>query len=301
MATYTHLLVASDFSESAKAALTFAALLAQRLDATATLAHVYDSSPFRFGFSSPPSELAEQMRETAKRELDKLKETLYSTIKDVRTMAIDAESTSVAIAEHARACGADLVVVGTRGRSTVARLLMGSVAEGIVRLAHCDVLTIPPGSDDSHMPSGLLAPTDFSDGAASAIERAQLLAADLGARLTVLHVFDPGIPVPAPDPAARLFLPVEEVEAQLRAALDKLHKTRLGGSTYVDLDLVVASSHAEGIVTYADEHRVGLVVVGSFGQSALARFLIGSVAERVVRAAHCPVLTVKTKAAPQGS
>jgi nucleotide-binding universal stress UspA family protein len=297
MTIYKHLLVATDLSEPATIAAQLAARLAVKLGATVTLAHVYDSTPFHLGVSTAPKELGDRMRGGAREALDKLKRELFSEVSDVHTLAIDAESVPVAIAEHARENEADLVVVGTRGRSTLARLLMGSVAEGIVRLAACDVLSVAPGSDVSALPQRVLAPTDFSDPSAYAVKRARSLAGEVGARMTLLHVFDPSVPIPAPEDSAEMFLDSEEAQAKLRLSLENLHETALGGSPEVDLDVMVAHSYAEGIVAYANDQRASMIVVGSFGQGAFERFLIGSVAERVIRAAHCPVLTVR---APQG-
>jgi nucleotide-binding universal stress UspA family protein len=295
MPTYKHLLLATDFSEASTHASELAARIAERLGAMVTIAHVYDSTPFHLGHALPPQQLAEGLSASAATRLDDVRKEHFPAASNVRTLAIDAESAAAAVSEQARGSGVDLVVVGTRGRSGLARLLIGSVADSIVRLSPCDVLTVPPGSNTTELPRTVLAPTDFSEAAGVAVGRAHALATALDAELTVAHVFDPSVPIPAPNEAAGLWLPQDQVEAELRGKLDMLHETELGKSPRVRTELIVADSHAEGIVAYAEDQGMGMIVVGSFGLGALERFLIGSVAERVVRAAHCPVLTVRSR------
>jgi nucleotide-binding universal stress UspA family protein len=136
----------------------------------------------------------------------------------------------------------------------------------------------------------VLAPTDFSDPSRQAIKYACELAKRFGAELTLLHVVQPptvalayGTPLPEellhPEPAAQ-------------RELDKLELPDGEGIPRVRRDIRSGTPFVE-ILRYAKENGTDLVVMGTHGGSGLMHALIGSVAEKVVRKAPCPVLTVR--------
>ena len=301
MAVYNKLLLATDFSDSSMMATKVAAQLAAHFSVPMILAHVFDSTPFRFGFPTSRDELGKKLEQAAVKELERYRKDHLSTVSKVMPIALDAESAPTAIAEYAKDNDVDLCIVGTHGRTGIARLLIGSVAENIVRHAHCDVLTVRPGTEDADVPSKILAPTDFSDGSLLAVSKAHDLAVSFNAELIVLHVFDPTVPIPAGSDAPGPFMSQESIEAELKQALVKLHEAELGESERVKTELLVSDSYAEGICAYAEDNAIDRIVVGSHGRGALSRFLIGSVAERVVRNAECPVLTIRASQAQPDS
>ncbi len=138
----------------------------------------------------------------------------------------------------------------------------------------------------------ILLATDFSSAADQAVDKAGELARTLGAKLTVLHVH--GRPPAAPEavvPNERV-LSSSDLDNETREDLETLKNAR-----FADLDSVALASRehasaAMAICDYADQHDIDLIVVGSHGRTGLTRFLIGSVAEKVVRHAHHPVLVV---------
>lgn len=295
MSTYQHLMLATDFSESAARAAKLTACLARAFGARSTATHVFDATPFRFGFGGSREELIEQLAAAATKELERVVKDHLAGLPNVEAAAIDAESAPMAIADQARARGVDLCVVGTQGRTGLARLLIGSVAENVVRHAPCDVLSVPPKSVVDHVPRRILAPTDFSEAAGIAVDAADRLAKSFEAELTLVHCFDPSLPVPNTSDAPGPFMPVMKLREELQKALDEARKSRFGDDARVSTALVAADSTAEGINAYAADNKSELIVIGSHGKSAFARFLIGSVTERVVRGAPCPVLTVRAK------
>ncbi len=133
----------------------------------------------------------------------------------------------------------------------------------------------------------ILHPTDFSDLSKPAFELASALARDYGAKLTVLHVAVPP-PVFAPDGIA-MPMPVEE-PFEDRA---KLAEFRSDDPRVTVEHRLVEGSPAEEILRIAREMKADLIVVGTHGKGGLARLIVGSVAESVLRKASCPVLTVK--------
>jgi nucleotide-binding universal stress UspA family protein len=137
----------------------------------------------------------------------------------------------------------------------------------------------------------ILVPTDFTDVSNHALDWAIELAASVGASVTVMHSY--AIPVVGfPDgallPTPQLALGMSEAAA---AALEAAVAGRRGGA--VPLDTVLREGEAwEEIVDVADEVDADLIVVGTHGRHGLARALLGSVAEHVVRTSHRPVLTL---------
>jgi nucleotide-binding universal stress UspA family protein len=142
----------------------------------------------------------------------------------------------------------------------------------------------------------ILIPTDFSDLSDAALDYARNLAAALGASLHVLHVFD------TPEIASGIgadtwragVLAGEEwrfIEAQDRLR----HRVRPEDRTRHAARAVIVSSSqvARTIADYAASRRIDLIVMGTHGRSGMAHLFMGSVAEKVVRTAPCPVTTVR--------
>jgi nucleotide-binding universal stress UspA family protein len=137
----------------------------------------------------------------------------------------------------------------------------------------------------------ILHPTDFSDRSAYAFRLACALARDTGARLLVLHVALPPLVV-----YGEGYVPVEP-ESVRRELEELLHAVRpRSPAVHVEHWLRDGDPAAE-ILHAADESKCDVIVLGTHGRTGLARLLMGSVAEQVVRQARCPVLTVRLPAA----
>jgi nucleotide-binding universal stress UspA family protein len=135
----------------------------------------------------------------------------------------------------------------------------------------------------------ILHPTDFSDHSRAAFDLASALARDYGAELVVVHVNRPA-PIYAPDGIVVAGVPVEEpLELRGKLAQLKPHDPRVKVE-YKLLD----GDPAEQILKAAAAANADLIVLGTHGATGLARLLMGSVAEQVLRKAACPVLTVRT-------
>ena len=138
----------------------------------------------------------------------------------------------------------------------------------------------------------ILVATDFSPDADEALSWAADLGTRFGARVTVVHVMEPLAPgLPAGYTVAGL--PERSViAAELSQHLDRIARTmQAEQGRAVDQELLSGSPPA-AIVKLAGEGRFDLVIVGSHGRTGLKRVLMGSVAERVMRHAPCPVLIV---------
>jgi len=140
----------------------------------------------------------------------------------------------------------------------------------------------------------ILVATDFGDASEAALNYGRDLARTYGSTLHVLHTVDDAM-VRFAGEGTMTFLPdlQTEVENDARARIDALVTDEDRSQLHAKPIVITSVSPAETIVNYAKEHPIDLVVMGTHGRKALAHFLMGSVAERVVRTAPCPVLTVR--------
>ena len=143
----------------------------------------------------------------------------------------------------------------------------------------------------------ILAPTDFSEHSELALETAMQLA-PAGGTVVLCHIVDDapltygyiGVAVPTQDMLARL---AQEAEKDLQEFKPKESKP----DVLLERQVVHGNPYVE-IVRMAEEENVDLIVLGTHGRSGLKHFLIGSVAEKVLRKAPCPVLVVREKGVP---
>jgi nucleotide-binding universal stress UspA family protein len=194
--------------------------------------------------------------------------------------------------------GIDVIVIGTKGLSGLKHVVLGSVAERVVRLAPCPVITVNDDAsarrDPNRRIARILVPVDFSDHSQRAFEEAIGLARSCGAELHLLHCYqlDPigvspyGIAVP------------ETFERDIRmAAMQRLSEWR-DKATAQGLRVrehITVHFPSEEIVAAAERHAIDLIVMGTRGLTGFKHVLLGSVAERTIRHAPCPVLTVKSR------
>jgi nucleotide-binding universal stress UspA family protein len=199
------------------------------------------------------------------------------------------------ILAQAKASRADLVVIGSHGRGGVQRLVLGSVAERVLRLATCPVLTVRSGARVTHRRRSLfgtiLCATDFSAAANGAVAYARRLAKESDARLVVMHA------VEWPFGDAATSRAVEELRESLESsARDKLIRLLpRSSSDGRDAQAVVTIGKASAaIVKLARARSVDLIVMGVSGRDAPNAALLGSTTHHVIREGTWPVLTVRT-------
>lgn len=190
----------------------------------------------------------------------------------------------------------DLVVMGTHGRRGVRRLLLGSVAEEVVRRAPCPVLTVRGACTVAEGPRAVLVPVDFSEHARYAWRYGQELARLLAVPLHLLHVvevqrepafYNPGL--------YAIYGQGRQVEARAEEMLRQCYGVPEGPAVTWH---VRTGQAAREIVRFAADAGDTLIVMATHGLTGLAHLLIGSVTEQVVRTAPCPVFTVKPHETP---
>jgi nucleotide-binding universal stress UspA family protein len=206
----------------------------------------------------------------------------------------DSPSPSEAIINYAREQDVDLVVMGTHGRRGMDRLLSGSVSEEVVRGAPCPVFTVLATDAEEHVPtiSRVLAPVDLSDQSDLVVNHATALAEAYSAPLDLLHVVEEAA-YPSAYGLDPLTPSMPNVQDRAREALETLAGDHEPHPGPINVH-VLAGNAARDIVEFADEQGADLIVMATHGRTGLERFLIGSVAEKVVRRARCPVFTLKT-------
>jgi nucleotide-binding universal stress UspA family protein len=193
--------------------------------------------------------------------------------------------------------------MGTHGASGFERLVLGSVAEKVLRRAGCPVLTVPPRMRSAGaMPfQRILCPIDFSDSSLAGLEWAWSLAQESGALVSLLHVIE----WPWEEPPAPVFeeLPADEARQLLafRRALEDSSRLRLEALVPNDLrdrfspPALITHGKAHREVLAAAEGHADLIVMGVHGRNVVDLALFGSTTNQVVRRASCPVLTVRTR------
>jgi nucleotide-binding universal stress UspA family protein len=295
MNAFRTILFAADFSENSREAFSVACSLAREDKNRLVVLAVAESD----WVAEDPVFLGQSSVQFYKEEHDGHHlETLKRKLRDVYAPAypINVEyqarhgDISEQILATAREIGADLIVMGTHGRTGMNWLLSGSIATTVLRKASCPVLALRSSARAQKLEEArrIIHPTDFSVNSRAALKVARSLARDLGARLLILHVTPPAILIDGSvageiDPSA------------YRASLEDL-RTSLDGPDLkypVETQLVLGLDREE-ILRTAQETGCDLIVMGTHGRTGLGRLLLGSVAESVLPRASCPVMIVKT-------
>lgn len=292
-----------DFSEATPFALTPAVSLATEFGAELLLVHVLDYpyphvGPVVQGFDI--EDYYSAMEEKAVEQLDGLVDEDAREFAPVRTV-VRRGSAFREIVRLAEEESPDLIVLPTQARTGLDHMLWGSVAEKVVRLAPCPVMTVSPRQEQPRPFGGerVLYATDFSKGSEHALETAVSFARHYEAELLMVHVvtvwdYDPANPewrFP-PIPSEH----VDEIEAQGKQRLDEAGTTVADGGLKVRTMLVRGFDPGLEIARTADEEAADVIVMSTHGRTGVSHLVIGSTAEKVVRHANCPVLTVKQEA-----
>ncbi len=215
------------------------------------------------------------------------------------TVALTAEAGEAAatIVDRAVATRADLLVMGTHGRSGFDRFFLGSVAEKVLRKAPCPVLTVPPhapATPPSHVAlRTILCPIDFSPAALEAFGFALDFARRADASVVLVHAIEF---LAEDEPLENAHFNVPEFRSYLLEDARQRLATLASGeprlSRGVRTVVVVGRAH-HGILQVAADEGTDLIVMGAQGRGGAALALFGSTTQQVVRGATCPVLTVR--------
>jgi nucleotide-binding universal stress UspA family protein len=295
-----------DFSDYSRHALDHAVAIARWYGATVTVLHVFSSAPVA-AYGTGPVIFEPIVLKPAERDQLLANTRAFIDAESARGITVEAVvrdgNTAAEILDQATSMNADLLVIGTHGRSGFERLLLGSVAEKVLRKAPCPVLTVPRRAPDA-VPAGpviykrILCPVDFSDSSFHALQYAMSLAQEADGHLTVLHVvshefdntadigsvgFDAGIGI-------RDFMRERE-EALGR----RLQEAIAGASEFCSVESAMTYGKPwREVLRIAAERESDLIVMGVQGRGAADLLFFGSTTQHVLREAACPVLTLRS-------
>lgn len=289
------LLFPTDLSSGANLAYAHAVRLAVALDAELHVLHVrlpyYEDDGSEQGLLPRVSGVGARRLRPSSVEEEHLVPQAPPGELTVRRVIRDGESARESILDYIEQEEIGLVVMGTQGRTGFDHFMMGSIAERVVREASCPVVTVPARASAETV-DRVLAPVDFSDFSRQGLTLAKEWAALHEASLDVLHVVQQAVvpTVYAPELGA---LAMPELVERSTAGLEEFVASAPGPEVPVKTHALPGYA-ASTILDFAREQRSSFIVMGTHGLTGLKRFLIGSVAERVVREAPCPVLTARS-------
>lgn len=302
-AVFKHILVATDFSEASRRALCGALTLATGSDTQVSVIHVMRPD-WRYASLENPPEIDFQRIDTEERLKAFVSDPTSAT--KITTAYVRQAPVAEAVTAVIKEGGIDLLVIGTRGRGGLRKLALGSVAEELLRVAPCPVMTIGPGPNleaISREPGfhRILFATDFGKGSVKALPLALALAKVNQAKLILLHMISP---MPATTGSLSAYAPAgaaadelaewegasrKRALQQLRECLPANHGLEQEPEYVVGTDFV-----SEAILTAVDRFKIDLIVMGANRTASprtAAHMPMGAIHD-VVEHATCPVLTV---------
>jgi len=283
-----NILFATDFSSAAAHAIPYVKRIAKHYDADLIALHV--RPPAVNPITQPPTWLDE---ETIRKQNKELRYELLNTFAGIRTNVLIEEGDIQSRLQKAmEQNNTDLVVIGTRGRTGLGKVLMGSVAEEIFRTVTCPVLTVGPHSDSSRGADGeireILYATDLVSASPAAVEYAVSLAQEFQARLILLHV----IPGPQPGDLVSAHDVTKAAKELLRKLVPEEAQARCKPVFFVE-----HGNAADRILELAHFRESGLIVLDVKPQEGVPGAATHSpiaTAHKIVSHAECPVLTVRS-------
>jgi nucleotide-binding universal stress UspA family protein len=291
---FKKIVVPVDFSEFSDKAVEYAIFLAEKYCAELILLH--SVVLFQEDFDEKEQLTAyEEIIKKKEKEIRKQLEYRCSNAEErgisIHSLLIRGFSEADSIIDYISDKDFDLVVMGTHGRTGLKKIILGSVAERVVRLSPIPVITLHKEFAKKEL-KRILVPVDFSDFSKVAVRRAIEVAREFDATLDFLHVVEmeahPEYYTISFDP---LLKANPELGKQITANLIKFTGIPEDKATYA----VNEGKVYKAIKTYAETNGVDMIVMATQGMSEIEHFLVGSNSERVVRIASCPVLTIGQK------
>lgn len=279
-------LVPVDFSPPSRLAVNHGIAFARKFRAHLTLLNVVET-PATYTFPADYGQLEMHHREQARRMLSALIGPENEDGLDLQIM-VNSGNVEEQIAAAIRDINADVVVMGTHGRGLFGRALLGSVTQHLLRKIPVPILTVCHVTRPLAFERILFA-TDLSEASNPGFRETLGLANETRSTLTILHSVD--IPAIAyAEPGLAVF-DRQELFDHARVRLQALGAEGSGEKVHIDT-LLVEGNAAQAILRAAEEHNADLIVLTVPRKGLIERALLGSTAERVIREAHIPVLSI---------
>ena len=291
------ILCAIDRSPSSLQAFGYATALARWQGARLDLLEVIEEAPPPGGSRAPKDDdVANGTRTALEHDLKRVLTSRRASDLKVKIFMRKGRVVQEILAQ-AKTSRPDLIVIGSHGRGGVQRLVLGSVAEKVLRLATCPVLTVRSGvrlarRSRSRAPfETILCPTDFSEAANKAVGYTRRLAREANAKLILMSAVE--WPLGEAVMSGAVAELQKSIEANAGEALARLlpHPASDGPRTQA---IVVTGKASAAIIKVARARSVDLIVMGVSGRGALDVALLGSTTHHVIREGAWPVLTVRT-------
>lgn len=281
---YDTILIPTDGSECAERAIAMGLAFAEKFDASLHAVYIIDRTMVP---SSAEAAAEEMFTKYGKQALSVVDERAATAgVRATTEIVQSAEGLHETIIEHARDHDADLIVMGSHGRTGLSRIALGSVAARTIRDSPIPVLTVKQIASEAV--DRILLPVDGSRGAVAAATHAIELALETNAALHVLHVIDVAHFSGEFD-SSHVYDAFERIGQE--AVDDVIERAEQAGVTSIE-STIVNGRPGRSIAEYATEQDIDLIVMGTHGRSGIDHYLLGSVAEAVARIADPPVLTI---------
>jgi nucleotide-binding universal stress UspA family protein len=302
MMSFERILCPVDLSDASRRALSYAVALSTWYNAPLTVLHAVANVPMfevtaPFGtLGAPPVMLKNHDVEKDRAELRRF---MGSTADTPSTeIVVEVADICTEILRQAIDRKVDLIVMGTHGRTGLRHVILGSIAEKILRNASCPILVVPPHAPDVNGVGAavfkrILHAIDFSKSSNLALAQALALAQEADARLTLLHAIEfpqalHDVPLPRGAEVDRLHAVAEaEYLRRLRALVPPQARMYCTVAAQVS-----EGKPARAILRAAADEQADLIVMGANGRGAMDVMVFGSNTHAVIREAHCPVLVV---------
>ena len=298
MISIRRILVPVDFSEPSQSAVDYGLSLALQFNSRLVLAHIVPSSTaLIYTFPTESFAFEKEQAKYARSTLPDLIPVEHRDRVDLQTVVKVGEVRSelLSIVKDEKI---DLVVMGTHGRNAFERFLLGSLTERMLRKLNVPILTVSHLDPARELRKAgpvplrqVLYATDLSDNAAAGMKFSIELARGAGARLTVLHVLKAldtvywGAEGGYIGPELETFR--EDAVSRLRHSIPD----KAAEGVQINPMMIEGDPYRE-ILRIADEEKADLIVINLQGKTLFERALLGSTAERVIRSAHVPVLSI---------
>jgi nucleotide-binding universal stress UspA family protein len=300
MLAINRILHPTDFSDSASKALAYALDLAARTGAALHLLHVVHGRDTYAGQTHLGAQADEnlliRLRELVNAQLGALPSEARGSL-DLAYELAEGRHAAPAILEHATRRDVDLLAMGTHGRRGLRHLFLGSVAEEVLRRASCPALVVRHREATAQI-KHIVVPLDFSEHSSAALAQAKHLAALYRATLTLLFVAEEHLVPFFSDTGIPTFSLIQidpDIVAKAAEALRQLDARTGGPEVSTTYEVRIGQAPIE-VIDYARAGGADLIVMATRGLTGVERGLLGSVTERVVRTAPCPVWTINPSA-----
>lgn len=288
MKPFKRVLCPLDFSEPSRYALDYAVTFARAFNAELILIHVIPDMTQAYSAVVPGLPVFERQRhDDLVMEFNEFTRYLDGSFKKV----IRTGTPYLEILQYARRDNIDLIILGARGRSKFERLFLGSTGENVARYADIPVLTVHARPHSPSIIRKILVPIDFSPASYSVLPIVAALARTFKARIDLLHIVEMSHHVSSQRQAEE-YKYFEMVRSTLASQWElpegfaeietrKFIRHHVGPAGY-------------GILAFAQDWDVDLIAMAARGGSGFPGILLGSVAEKIIRIASLPVLSICT-------